>query len=82
MYNIVKHKKLKMKQIILSLIIVATLSASCRKQYNCVCTTAQPGVDIVNTSETITNFKNKANTICTNIGITIAGTATTTCAIQ
>jgi hypothetical protein len=71
-----------MHKIIISLIVIVALSTSCRKSYNCTCTTAQPGVDIVTTTENIDNFKNKANTICTNIGITIAGTATTTCAIQ
>ena len=74
-------KKTKMKKIILPLIIV-TLSTSCRKAYTCTCTTLQPGIDDFKTVVTVDNTKSKASTVCNSWAMTVAGTATTTCALQ
>jgi|GEM_PF-3413377 hypothetical protein len=71
-----------MKKIILSLIIVAALSTSCRKAHTCTCTTLQPGINDFTTVVTIDNTNSKASTTCTGFGMTVAGTATTTCEIQ
>ena len=71
-----------MKKIILSLVIVTVFSTSCRKAHTCTCTTMQPGVDDFTTTVTIKNTNSKASETCTGFGMTVAGTATTTCEIQ
>ena len=75
-------KQIKMKKIILSLIVIATLSTSCRKAHTCTCTTLQPGIDAFTTAVTIDNTNSKATTTCNSWAMTVAGTATTTCQIQ
>ncbi|HXD92545.1 MAG TPA: hypothetical protein VNX01_04990 [Bacteroidia bacterium] len=53
-----------MKKIILSLIVVAALSTSCKKNYTCTCTSN----NVVVTSYIINGTKSTATTDCTAKG--------------
>jgi hypothetical protein len=71
-----------MKKVILSLITVGALSiVSCKKNYNCVCTIAQPGFPYMTTTTVIDDTKSKATTTCTALANSAAGVSSS-CAIQ
>jgi hypothetical protein len=73
-----------MKKItLLAVAFVAISFASCKKNYNCECTTVNtiiPG-DVV-TSTTIKNTKKKATSSCEALNTSNAGFSTTTCKIK
>jgi hypothetical protein len=72
-----------MKKIILSLIIVAALSISCKKNYNCVCNGALYGGQTTNVTIIVNDTKSKAKTTCANYQTSsTVGTETITCSIQ
>ncbi|HTA61487.1 MAG TPA: hypothetical protein VK835_03490 [Bacteroidia bacterium] len=64
-----------MKKVILSLVVVAALSTSCKKDYTCTCT-ATGGYSV---SATIHDTKSKATTACTAGNNSASGI---TCAIK
>jgi hypothetical protein len=63
-----------MKKAILSLIVVAALSTSCKKDYNCVCTL---NGTTSSTSTTVNGTKSSAQASCNALQ-----TSGVTCAIQ
>jgi uncharacterized protein YcfL len=70
-----------MKKVILSLIVIVFLAASCRSPHTCVCTILQPNINAITTAVEVDNTEIKAFSICTSKSLTIANTATTTCVI-
>ncbi|HEX7414826.1 MAG TPA: hypothetical protein VF411_12355, partial [Bacteroidia bacterium] len=71
-----------MKKIVLSLVIIAAVSTSCRKPYYCVCTIMQPNINNVTTTVTIDNTRQKASYTCNDIQLIVVGTSSTTCYIS
>ena len=69
-----------MKKVILSLVVVAALATSCKKDYNCVCTVTSGGARVSATT-VIHDTKSKAKTACTADQTTVGG-VTSSCAIQ
>ncbi|HEX7414920.1 MAG TPA: hypothetical protein VF411_12825 [Bacteroidia bacterium] len=71
-----------MKKVIL-VVIVAVLSAACKKSYNCVCTITTAPTGIVTTSITpINDTWQNVTWACNNRNVTSVNSETVTCAIQ
>lgn len=71
-----------MKKVILSLVVVAALAtASCKKDYKCVCTETSGGVTTTIGTVTIHDTKSKAKSACTADQVSIGG-ITEACTFQ
>lgn len=75
-----------MKQKILIIGIVSLSAISCKKNYNCVCTTVYSGVmqgtPNVTQTTTIDDTKTNATVQCNDKAGSVAGGSTTTCVLQ
>ena len=72
-----------MKQIILSVTVIALTTSSCKKSYNCVCSIIQPGVPNVAIPTVMYDTPAKAKKACYGLAKTIdSGGRFSLCTIQ
>lgn len=72
-----------MKKVSFSLIIIATLSTACKKNYNCNCVATLSGGQTTNVTTVINNTKSKAQKSCTDLQTSSnVGNETISCTIK